>query len=90
MGNPDNSLFDIFRHFGATYRNLWRLYHTAEPPFSHFKVLFKANLVSEEKKLCYFIATELNDALEELNSTVIQNMESTWWFPKQLILHSKR
>lgn len=79
-----NSLYYIFHNFGSTFKNLAKLYMASGGPKGNFCTLYKGNHVDDDKEIGYFHLNELNDALEEMNQSVIERMERKWWFPKSL------
>jgi len=68
------SLFHIFHHFGATFKNLSSFYGAAGKPHNNLYTLYKGNYISEEKKIAFFDLEELNAALEEFTNRSIRNM----------------
>ena len=83
-----DSLFRIFHFFGSIFSNLMPHYRHGQFYNKRYSTLYKGNWISEKKRIAYFYLDELNEVLDELNQSIIDNIESKWWFPERLkLLH---
>lgn len=62
-----NTIFNIFRHFGSTFRSLTREYRSADSNSKDMNTVYRSNYISESKNLAYFNLEELSEALEEFS-----------------------
>lgn len=74
------SLYEIFHHFGSDFRNLRRHYQATDGIDPEFSTLFQGNYISEDKKIAFFRVEELERALEQFNTRLIEEVENQWWF----------
>lgn len=81
-----NSLFRMFRFFGSGLKDLKKHYLKGKTHNRPYSTLYKGNYVSDDKQVAFFYLDELNDALNEFNQSIIEKIESRWWFPERLRL----
>lgn len=79
------SLFYIFKHFAATFKNISKHYLSVETGKKRYFTLYKNNHISDTKNIAFFNLDNLNETLEKLNKSIIEKMEEKWWFPKNLL-----
>jgi RsiW-degrading membrane proteinase PrsW (M82 family) len=79
-----DSLFKLFRFFGSVFKDPTQYYWDAKFYNRPYSTLYKGNSVSDQKNLAFFLLDELNEALNELNRSIVTDFERNWWFPKKL------
>ena len=82
-----DNIFQIFRYFGSSFDDLTNRYWDAKFYGRKYSTLYKDNFIKDEKGLGFFYLDELDSALDELNESIIRNIENKWWFPDKLKLN---
>ena len=81
-----DSLYYIFHHFGSDFRNLTSKYKHKDIYKTEYSTLFQGNYVSDKKRIAFFKIDELENALEQFNEKLVQEIEMQWWFNKGLTI----
>jgi RsiW-degrading membrane proteinase PrsW (M82 family) len=75
------SLYALFHHFGADFRNLTHHYSQSHIGPKRYGTIFQGNYISEDKQLAFFTLEELNTALLEFRAQLIHELEKKlWWY----------
>ncbi|MEN8141668.1 MAG: PrsW family intramembrane metalloprotease [Thermodesulfobacteriota bacterium] len=77
-------IFQIFHYFAATFKKLDKNYSTPFVTGHKYSTLYSNNYVSDKDKLAFFKLKELNETIEEVNTSIIEKMGAKRWFPKSI------
>ena len=83
-------LIQIFHHFASTFKKLSNLYISGNEKIKKYSTLYKNNYISDSKKIAFFNLEKLDGTLEKMNKSIVDQMESKWWFPNNILELEKK
>lgn len=79
------SLFNLFQHFAATFKNVKKEIRTRTINGRTYRSLYGCAMISDDRDLAFFNLDEVNLTLGKLNRAIVEKMEGRWWFPNNLL-----
>lgn len=78
------SLLYIFHSFTTNYKNLSKNFIIINSDGT--STLYQNNVISKNNEIAYFDLKKFSDTLEQLRHSLINKIESKWWFRKKIYL----